>query len=67
MRASLKKNDKVLTSGGIIGVISFINEKDNEVTLRLEEGKVKVLRTAIIQVLQPGEGPKQSTLEGGTQ
>jgi preprotein translocase subunit YajC len=56
----------VLTSGGIIGVISYINEKDNEVTLRLEEGKVKVLKTAIVQILQASEGPKETAQEGGS-
>ena len=38
MIGALKKNDKVITSGGIIGVVSFINEKGDEVTLKLDNG-----------------------------
>jgi preprotein translocase subunit YajC len=43
---SLKKGDKVITSGGIIGEIKSIDEKT--VTLKVSEGTmIKVLKTAI--------------------
>ncbi|NPA16236.1 preprotein translocase subunit YajC [Persephonella sp.] len=43
---SLKKGDKVITSGGIIGEIKGIDEKT--VTLKVAEGTmIKVLKTAI--------------------
>jgi preprotein translocase subunit YajC len=49
---SLKKNDKVLTSGGIIGHIANVNDKEEEVTLKLDESsnvRIRVLKSAIIR------------------
>ncbi len=48
MIQSLKKNDKVRTIGGIIGVI--VDVKDDEITLKVDEStntKIKVLPSAI--------------------
>ncbi|MEZ6188859.1 MAG: preprotein translocase subunit YajC [Planctomycetota bacterium] len=55
---SLKKNDRVVTTGGILGTI--VNLKDNEVTLRVDDQnkvKIRVLRSAIARVM----GPESST------
>lgn len=50
MLNSLKKNDYVLTSGGIYGTIT--NIKDNEIILKIDEDvKVKIAKTAIIAVI----------------
>ncbi len=51
MVAALKKNDRVLTSGGIIGVVTSIRDKDDEVVLRIEEGRVRVTKGSIARVL----------------
>jgi preprotein translocase subunit YajC len=51
MVAALKKNDKVVTSGGIIGVVTSIKDKDDEVVLRLEEGRIRVTKSSIARVL----------------
>jgi preprotein translocase subunit YajC len=51
---SLKKNDEVLTSGGIIGTVA--NIKDDEVTLKVDESsnvRIRILRNAIIRILTP--------------
>ena len=48
LEQSLEKNDKVVTIGGIIGVITDI--KDEEVTLKIDESnntKIKIQRRAI--------------------
>lgn len=48
LEKSLKKNDKVLTIGGIMGTI--VDIKDNEITLKIDESnntKIKVLPSAI--------------------
>jgi len=46
MLGQLKKDDKVVTIGGIIGVIVSIN--DREVVLRLEDGqKMRMTRSAV--------------------
>lgn len=60
---ALKKNDRVMTHAGIIGVISYIDDKDNEVTLRLEEGKMRVLKSAIARILTP-EGAQEAEKKG---
>jgi preprotein translocase subunit YajC len=50
MHAALKKNDRVLTTGGIIGTIFAI--KDDEITLKVDDKvKIKFAKTAIIKVL----------------
>jgi preprotein translocase subunit YajC len=51
---ALKKNDRVVTSGGIIGVVSNINEKDEEVTLKVDESsnvRLRVTRPSIVRIL----------------
>ena len=49
---SLKKNDKVLTAGGIIGNIALINEKEDEVVLKIDESanaRLRVLKSSIVR------------------
>ena len=48
---ALKKNDKIITIGGIIGVVSYIDEKSDEITIRLDEGKMKILKSSIMKVM----------------
>ncbi|HSW44160.1 MAG TPA: preprotein translocase subunit YajC [Phycisphaerae bacterium] len=60
MLASLKKNDRVMTIGGIIG--SVVSVTDNEVSLKVDESnnvKITVIRSAIQRVLQEDEKPSQ--------
>ena len=48
MIQTLKKNDKVRTVGGIIGIV--VDVKDDEVTLKIDESnntKIKVVASAI--------------------
>src|SRR5262249_14216965 len=52
--SKMKKNDKVITSAGIIAVIA--NIKDDEVTLRIDDttnARLTVLKSAIARVLTP--------------
>jgi preprotein translocase subunit YajC len=56
MIAAVKKNDRVLTSGGIIGVVT--NAKDHDVTIRIDDDKnvrIRVSRNYITAVLDRGE------------
>ena len=51
MLANLKRNDHVVTTGGILGVVDKI--KDNEVTVKIDEKKdirIRVVRAAIAYV-----------------
>ena len=52
--AELKKNDRVVTAGGIIGTVVAIKDENNSVTLRIDESsntKMQILKTSIIKVL----------------
>ncbi len=58
MLSAVKKNDRVMTIGGIIGTV--VNVKDTEVTLKVDETnnvKITVIRGAIQKVLAEGESP----------
>ena len=48
---NLKKGDKVVTSGGIIGVI--VGVKENQVVLKVGDGETKIefLKSAISQIM----------------
>jgi preprotein translocase subunit YajC len=47
-----KRGDRIVTSGGIVGVISKANEADNDVEVEIAQGvKVRVVRSAISEVL----------------
>lgn len=55
--ASIKKQDRVQTAGGIIGTI--VEMQGDEVVLRVDEGsntKIRFARSAIQQVLREGKG-----------
>jgi len=68
MISALKRNDHVITSGGICGVVDRI--KDNEVFLRVDEKsdvKLRVLRSAIAVVEKVSgaeEGPAETDKNG---
>lgn len=51
MLSTLKKNDKVVTIGGLMAVVTNISDDGDEVTLRIEEGKVRVVRSAIQRIV----------------
>jgi preprotein translocase subunit YajC len=54
MLSKLKKNDKVTTSSGIIGVVVAIKEGEDEVTLRVDEttnSRLRVLKSSIARVV----------------
>lgn len=54
MLDQLKKNDRVLTSGGLYGVVVNVHQSADEVTLRVDETsntRLKVTRSSIVRVL----------------
>ena len=56
MLSKIHKNDHVLTSGGIYGVV--MNLKDEEVILRIDEAnnvKVRISRGSIVSIVGPKE------------
>lgn len=50
---ALKKNDKVVTSGGIIGVVVSIKENEDEITLKVDDTtntRIRVLKSSVVRV-----------------
>src|SRR5947208_624932 len=65
--AGMKKNDKVITSGGLIGIVAAIKDKEDEVTLKVDESsnvRLRVLKSSIVRIVHPEEVGKESK-EGG--
>ncbi|MBL8708150.1 MAG: preprotein translocase subunit YajC [Rhodospirillaceae bacterium] len=58
--AALKKGDKVLTSGGILGLVTKAVEGENDVEVEIAANvRVRVVRTAVSEVLnRPGVAAK---------
>ena len=63
---AMKKNDKVVTSGGIIGIVASVSEKEDEVTLKVDESsnvRLKVLKSSIVRIVtgeEPAKDEKKS-------
>jgi len=65
--SALKKNDKVVTSGGIIGIVASIKEKEDEVTLKVDEStnvRLRVTKSSIARILGGEEAGKEQK-DGG--
>jgi preprotein translocase subunit YajC len=58
--SKLKKNDEVLTSAGIIGVISSI--KDDEVVLKIDDNaKIRVLKSTLVKIMNAKDAAPAAT------
>jgi preprotein translocase subunit YajC len=54
MLQSLKRNDKVVTGGGILGTITKVRDESDEIEVELAPGlRVTVLRGTITSVVRP--------------
>lgn len=61
---NLKKNDRVITTGGMYGTI--VNIKGDEVTLRVDDQakvKIRFLKNAVASVVSPSGGDAESSEE----
>jgi preprotein translocase subunit YajC len=66
MLNALKKNDRVLTIGGIYGVVTNVHREANEVTIRVDDAnntRIRCTLSAIAQVLGE-ETPSEKQKEG---
>jgi preprotein translocase subunit YajC len=66
MLAAVKKNDRVVTIGGILGTVLAV--KDDEITLKVDESsntKITFTRSAIQRVAStsPGESPEAAAVK----
>lgn len=69
MLANLKKNDHVVTAGGIHGVVVNVNKDAEDVTLRVDESnntRLRILRSHISRVItdDDAENKKETSTLG---
>lgn len=58
---ALKIGDKVVTSGGIIGVVQDINDKENVIEIEIaDQTNVKILRSYVVDLVRKEEFVKKS-------
>ena len=63
MLSALKKNDKVVTIGGVIGSVSNISPDGQEVTLKVDDNtRMKFVRSSIQRVVS-ADGDAEKTAE----
>jgi preprotein translocase subunit YajC len=61
---SLKKNDKVLTTGGIYGTIVSVSDKEDEVTVKVDDNvRLRMTKGSIARKI---EEPKEGSSTGIT-
>ncbi len=61
LMSSMKRGDKVQTIGGMIGTIVEI--RDDDMVLKLEEGKVRVTRSSVATVLKESKVGEMTSME----
>lgn len=62
MLKQLKKNDPVVTIGGILGTVVNLSEDGSEVTVKVDDNtRLRVRRDAIREVVTKGEPVKPTT------
>jgi preprotein translocase subunit YajC len=54
--AGIKAGDKVVTSSGIIGVVTTV--RDKTVTLRSADAKLEVTKASVTEILEGGDAPQ---------
>lgn len=58
LKTSLKKNDPVVTAGGIIGTVANVSPEKNEVTIKVDDNtKIRVQMRSVLAM------PKEETKE----
>jgi preprotein translocase subunit YajC len=59
MLKNLKKNDRIVTTGGIYGIVTNIQLDADEITIRVDETtntKIKITRSALQRVVTSESG-----------
>jgi len=62
MLSQLKKNDRIVTIGGILGRVTNVQKDSDEVTINVDDNtntKLRVLRSSIARVLSDDDGGKK--------
>lgn len=64
MLGALKKNDRVITAGGVYGVVTNVHREADEVTLKVDEAsnvKLRVTLSSIARVLGDESAPSDTS------
>ena len=52
---ALKKGDKIVTSGGIYGVIAGIKEKEGTIIVKIDDNtKIEMVKSSVAQIVEKG-------------
>lgn len=60
MMSSLKRGTKVATSSGLVGTIAVMKDGDEEIVLRSEDAKIRILKSSIVRVLGQDDAEPKS-------
>jgi preprotein translocase subunit YajC len=55
MVANLKKNDRIVNSGGIIGVVDSVKDQEDEVVLK---GGLRITKSSVVRVVPQDESAR---------
>jgi preprotein translocase subunit YajC len=70
LMTGLKKNDEVITSSGIIGIVAHIKENGDEVTLKIDDNaRLRVLKSSIVRIVTkevPKDGAASTSIKPAT-
>lgn len=55
--AAIKPGSKVVTAGGIVGVIVRVKDGEEDVVIRSEDARIRVLRSTITRVTEDADAP----------
>ena len=67
MLDALRRGDRVVTGGGVIGLVTKVVDNDREVTVEIADGvRVKVIRDMIVSVLSKTEPVTEKTDKDAT-
>jgi preprotein translocase subunit YajC len=59
--SGVKRGEEILTTSGIYGIVSQINDSDNTVMLKVSEGvEMKILKNSIIDIVSRNKEEKSS-------
>jgi preprotein translocase subunit YajC len=56
--SALKKNDRVVTSGGILGTVVAVKDNEDEVTLKTDDAsntRIRVLKSSVVKILSDNQ------------
>ncbi len=68
MLGAIRRNDRVVTGGGIVGTVTKVSADDNELTVEIADNvRVKVLRGTISEVLSKPDPAARKAAKAGAE